>query len=266
MYQIVFFLLTMMVTTIVANIYTDPEGGRVSTCPMDQYADKHARDCLKYDFGKALQCIGSLYDASKINNKTAELLTQQALDKLPSDNTYYSVGVQVGQENKLVMGVQKHHNFDWELSIPTRIYNMMSESTMITDFKKNRPILFYTTSNDVDVQEMPDWAASFSVPRIGGGIYPMYRHPDAKGGTVSSNCALYEKWADRKKLHDVGVMIIMPSNMWCPDAAKAYFDIVVGEIDLIQEKHEKRTYYLKWYKMEKGSSGAVPSWASKVFQ
>lgn len=236
-----------------------------SSCEAELFQNHRARDCLKHDFGKCLQCIGTLHATGAIDNKTAELLTHQALDKLPNKDTYYSVGVQVGNDPKVIVGKQKHYDFDWEVSIPTRIYNVMSDSTLITSFKKSKPVLLYTSNFDVDVQEMPEWSNSLTIPRIGDGMYPMYRHSEAKGGQLKLNCEAYEKWETRKKIMNVGIVVIMPNSMWCPSSASAYFEVVVGEIDIVSEKHGKSSYYLKWFKARDSSSGEIPDWVPKDF-
>lgn len=88
--------------------------------------DTH-KDCMTAtSTGRILQCIGSRYDAQILSD--AELIDglNKIEDTIPSDQTYYSMGVIYGSDYQLVIGKQTHFHFDAQYSIGLNTFKFWS--------------------------------------------------------------------------------------------------------------------------------------------
>lgn len=217
------------------------------------------QDCRGHEyFGDRLQCIGSRYTAGNITDEVASLWTHEALRLLPTTQSYYSVGMTVGTEYKLIVGRQDSFAFDWALTLPARVYNMFSADTVLLNNPVGKPLLIYSVVK-TDVQALPDWKLSVQMPYHTDDMKPLYRHTAAQGGPLRKDCSAFEKWDKRELMKRSGIAVIMPSNMWCPEAASA-FEVYIAVIDFAGERDSKKLWYMEWYRSAAEDFGSVPSW------
>lgn len=104
-----------------SGIYASTQKSKV----LDQI-DKH-KDCsTATTTGRILQCIGSRYDANIISD--AELIDglNKVEDTIPSDQTYYSMGMVYGNDYRFVIGKQTHFHFNAQYSIGLKTFKFWS--------------------------------------------------------------------------------------------------------------------------------------------
>lgn len=240
-----------------ASTTTTPAPDTTTTAMEPKTCDHHS------DFSTRLSCISGKYHDGVINSEVANMWTQEALRLLDQKNTYYSAGIVLGTETKIVVSRQESFAFDWSISIPLAIYNAFSDDTLLMNDPSDKPMLIYTDAKLTEMQTLPDWSIHAQVPDLSEDVKPLYRHEKAKGGMITKNCANFEQWKLREFVKDTTIAIIMPSNFWCPESATA-FDVYIASILPAGEKEGKRVWFFDWYR-EKGSAfGNLPDWATET--
>lgn len=78
--------------------------------------------------------MGDKYDANAVTDTDLEHQMFKIIDKLPSDETYYSIGAEWGHSYKITVGKQSHYKFDWQMSI-VRIHRATVRFQLIVRWK-----------------------------------------------------------------------------------------------------------------------------------
>lgn len=212
-------------------------------------------------FGPRLSCIGEKFTAGNITAVVANMWTHEALRLLDLPDKYYSIGVVTGTETKVVMARQDSYAFDWALALPLAIYNAFSDDTLIMNEPSHKPILIYSRNVGNEIQAMPEWNLKVQVPELSDDMKPLYRHPEARGGSLAKNCKKFEEWRMREFAKDTKIAIIMPSDYWCPESTTA-FDVFIANVLPAGARDNKKMWYFEWYRSKADEFGEVPIWAA----
>lgn len=77
--------------------------------------------CDTGEAGTRIQCIGSKMSDGSLSNNEAIDQIQDVMETIPSPNRLYMAGVQLGENNELVIGSIDHPRYVSKISVPLRV-------------------------------------------------------------------------------------------------------------------------------------------------
>lgn len=169
---------------------------------------------------------------------------------LTAYNTYYSVGLNVGLEPKLVAGTIKDPKFDTMIALPLDVSSIYFQHKLLDMGERfDKPVALFLTNT---IDEVLVWSSEFMSNWQKKGleeIAAVYKAQDA--GPISlhgaEKCAEYTKWVDENLTSKkTGVAIVLGPNQWCPVLADGIMEMVVGEVEKVDVLSMSGTTTTMW--------------------
>lgn len=240
----------------------------------DQQDDRNIKvsNCKKYtEAYKVAECASGLLRDGLIDKAEYQHFLFDSMRKAKSEETsYYSCGVEWGDERSFICGRQDIYEFDSTYAkIPLRLPYLGKMEKILHRSKGSKPRLLYSFS-DIDAPEFSTDTWRIHRPASVGRLNHLWKTEGFKklSALPVENCAgvsnkiikAFEDWSEGT--------ILAPSDLWCPDKLHtklhSKFEIIIGSYSkkAITIKGSKiDTYVAEWefsYNDRK-SYGPIPS-------
>lgn len=229
--------------------------------------DSKISDCKKYtEAYRVSACASGLLRDGLIDNTEYQHFLFDSMRKAKAEeSSYYSCGVEWGDERSVVCGRQDIYEFDSVYAkIPLRLPYFGKHEKIMHRLKAAKPRLLYSFS-DIDAPEFTIETWKMYRPSSVGRLNHLWRSDKAKKISTLpiKNCAgvenkmikAFEDWTDGT--------LLAPSDLWCPDMLTSKFEIIIGSYEkknLVIKGSAVETYVAKWeFSLnERKSYGPVP--------
>lgn len=242
--KILLFLHLFSTPLVMGNSEAQPPEG--SKTPNNE--PKTVSDCQKYrEDWRVAQCASSLKRQKLITKHMFNTLLNEAIKmERVGTTTYYSMGLISKPSISLVAAKQIDPVFESELSIPLDPRNLYHDTMYYDNVAPvDKPVLIYLSERVDDIPQLKEGYLSMLHPKGNkdSGLR-VYRYGPIEVDTSPVEaCSKFGSWdylASAKKM--VGVAIVMPTSMWCPETAKDSFVVMhgtyaVGEMGSLKQKY-----------------------------
>lgn len=96
------------------------------------------KQCDQSDLGRQLQCLGSRYEANNIPDAELEDELFNAMNKLPSNSRFYSIGYEYGNGMRITAGYQDHYRFTSKMSLGLSDVDFFSSKQILSAVPSQR--------------------------------------------------------------------------------------------------------------------------------
>lgn len=177
--------------------------------------------------GKVLQCLGSLKDQNLITDEELSFQVGKALESVPHDGSYYSIGIKTGSAPGLVVARQDHHHFSKVYAEVNGNQFMGANDAFISvgDLGSG-PILLWSKQ----AMKGPSFGQQSRTSILRGSERIRRVAVLGHGLPSGDHCTELFQWLDQHRTeltrHD---LVQMPSNMWCSETLPQLV-MVVGTV------------------------------------
>lgn len=221
--------------------------------------------CAEDAIGLQLQCIGKQYTKDLITDQQLKRDLFAIIKRLPTDDAYYSLGLEFSKSTSLVVAKQTHYEFDWAKKVATDPRDIYYDHYFLTPARPlSKSLLVFLTKPLSAKLPVVGKSAPWTATATRGFRKEAFQsHPTihALTPTMTPNCDKFQAWTDKLALADSShIAIVADASLWCPTQNGVLFDVVVGSYTLEDDTLTAITEVTRNYKV-----GAPLDWDVQDF-
>lgn len=193
--------------------------------------------CDYQDIGTQVQCLGSTYKAGKMTDQELKAELFKVIKRLPSDDTFYSIGLEFAKTTGIVIGKQSHYQFDWNKKIGTDPRDFYYDHTYLMPARPLRRSMLVFLAKPLQkklrvVSTTAPWVVN-AATGLRKEVFQSHESVQVLGEDTEPDCSRFETWQNKLALADSNhIAIVADASLWCPTQNGVLFDVAVGEYEL----------------------------------